>query len=276
MWCRRLAGSWSATRGSRWSSGRPTSRSICSRRGSTWPCGFATCQIRAFGPAGWVSCASSSSARRPTSRRTAVRSIPTISLATNASCAPLRQTTRLGRSASAGGLNPSGSAGIFRTDSTPAIHAAVAQELGLGRTPFWQIRDLVDQGVVEVVLEEFEPADGRACHHRGAPGRARPRPRGAPRSRHGRADRPATCRGRARGRRGGRARPRRRADRRPLAPRRLPDQRRPAHADERPGDRADRARPRALAARRRPALRRPRPQRGQPARRLDAWRSERR
>ena len=34
----------------------------------------------------------------------------------------------------------------------------MAQGLGLGRTPFWQIRDLVDQGVVEVILEEFEPA----------------------------------------------------------------------------------------------------------------------
>jgi DNA-binding transcriptional LysR family regulator len=46
--------------------------------------------------------------------------------------------------------------GRFRTDSAPAIHAAVAQGLGLGRAPFWQIRDLVDQGVVEVVLEEYE------------------------------------------------------------------------------------------------------------------------
>ena len=48
--------------------------------------------------------------------------------------------------------------GHFRSDSTPAIHAAVIQGLGLGRTPLWQIRSLVDQGVLEVVLEEFEPA----------------------------------------------------------------------------------------------------------------------
>jgi len=46
--------------------------------------------------------------------------------------------------------------GRFRTNSAPAVHAAVAQGLGLGRTPLWQIRNLVDQGVVEVVLEEFE------------------------------------------------------------------------------------------------------------------------
>lgn len=47
--------------------------------------------------------------------------------------------------------------GRFRTDSTPAIHAAVAQGLGLGRTPLWQIHELVDKGAVEVILEAFEP-----------------------------------------------------------------------------------------------------------------------
>lgn len=47
--------------------------------------------------------------------------------------------------------------GHFRTDSTPAIHAAVAQGLGLGRTPLWQIREPVEKGAVEVVLAEFEP-----------------------------------------------------------------------------------------------------------------------
>jgi DNA-binding transcriptional LysR family regulator len=46
--------------------------------------------------------------------------------------------------------------GRFRTDSTPAIHAAVVQGFGIGLTPLWQIRELVDQGAVEVVLEEFE------------------------------------------------------------------------------------------------------------------------
>ena len=65
--------------------------------------------------------------------------------------------------------------GHFRTDSTPAIHAAVAQRLGLGRAPFWQIRDLVDQGVVEVVLEEFEPA--RLPIHAGWPATKLPTPK---------------------------------------------------------------------------------------------------
>lgn len=46
--------------------------------------------------------------------------------------------------------------GPLRTDSTPAIHEAVARGLGLGLAPLWQIRGLVEQGVVEVVLEDFE------------------------------------------------------------------------------------------------------------------------
>jgi DNA-binding transcriptional LysR family regulator len=48
--------------------------------------------------------------------------------------------------------------GRMRTDSTAAAHAAVARGLGIGRTPLWQIRDLIDQGSVELVLESFEPA----------------------------------------------------------------------------------------------------------------------
>jgi DNA-binding transcriptional LysR family regulator len=47
--------------------------------------------------------------------------------------------------------------GHFRTDSTPVIHAAVAAGLGIGLSPLWQIRSLIDQGAVEIVLEEFEP-----------------------------------------------------------------------------------------------------------------------
>jgi DNA-binding transcriptional LysR family regulator len=31
----------------------------------------------------------------------------------------------------------------------------VADGLGIGLTPFWQIRELIDQGAVEVVLEKF-------------------------------------------------------------------------------------------------------------------------
>jgi DNA-binding transcriptional LysR family regulator len=46
--------------------------------------------------------------------------------------------------------------GRFRTDSTAAAHAAVAGGLGIGLAPLWQIRGLVDDGVVEVILEDFE------------------------------------------------------------------------------------------------------------------------
>jgi DNA-binding transcriptional LysR family regulator len=48
--------------------------------------------------------------------------------------------------------------GRMRTDSTAASHTAVASGLGIGRTPLWQIHDLVDQGAVELLLENFEPA----------------------------------------------------------------------------------------------------------------------
>lgn len=46
--------------------------------------------------------------------------------------------------------------GRFRTNSTAAMHAAVARGTGLGLAPLWQIRSLIDQGVVEIILEEFE------------------------------------------------------------------------------------------------------------------------
>jgi DNA-binding transcriptional LysR family regulator len=48
--------------------------------------------------------------------------------------------------------------GRLRTDGTAAAHVAVARGLGIGRTPLWQIRNLVDRGAVELVLENFEPA----------------------------------------------------------------------------------------------------------------------
>ena len=48
--------------------------------------------------------------------------------------------------------------GRFRTDSTAAMHVVAARSLGIGRAPFWQIRDLVEQGLVEIVLEPFEAA----------------------------------------------------------------------------------------------------------------------
>lgn len=46
--------------------------------------------------------------------------------------------------------------GRFRTNSTAAMHAAVARGIGLGLAPLWQIRDLVEQGAAEIVLEAFE------------------------------------------------------------------------------------------------------------------------
>ncbi|MBO1908749.1 LysR family transcriptional regulator [Microvirga sp. 3-52] len=47
--------------------------------------------------------------------------------------------------------------GRFRADDTATTYAAVSQGLGIGFTPLWQIRDLVDHGVVELVLVPFEP-----------------------------------------------------------------------------------------------------------------------
>jgi len=46
--------------------------------------------------------------------------------------------------------------GRLRTDSTAATYAAAALGLGLGFTPLWQIRHLVDQGELDVVLADFE------------------------------------------------------------------------------------------------------------------------
>jgi len=46
--------------------------------------------------------------------------------------------------------------GCFRADNTTAVQAAVCHGLGIGYGPFWQIRDLVDRGVLEIVLEDFE------------------------------------------------------------------------------------------------------------------------
>ncbi|MBR1130692.1 LysR family transcriptional regulator [Bradyrhizobium iriomotense] len=46
--------------------------------------------------------------------------------------------------------------GRFHTDNMTAAHAAARHGLGVGYGPFWQIRDLVDQGALEIVLETFE------------------------------------------------------------------------------------------------------------------------
>jgi DNA-binding transcriptional LysR family regulator len=48
--------------------------------------------------------------------------------------------------------------GRFRSDSTASLHGAVASGLGIGLTPLWQIRSLVDEGAVELILENFEGA----------------------------------------------------------------------------------------------------------------------
>ena len=46
--------------------------------------------------------------------------------------------------------------GRFRSNSAAAIRTAASEGNGLARLPLWQIRDLVDQGAVAIVLSEFE------------------------------------------------------------------------------------------------------------------------
>lgn len=46
--------------------------------------------------------------------------------------------------------------GRLRTDSTAATYAAATLGLGLGFTPLWQIRRLVDHGELDVVLTDYE------------------------------------------------------------------------------------------------------------------------
>jgi DNA-binding transcriptional LysR family regulator len=46
--------------------------------------------------------------------------------------------------------------GRFRSNSAAAIRAAAAEGLGVARLPLWQIRDLVEQGALVIVLSEFE------------------------------------------------------------------------------------------------------------------------
>lgn len=47
--------------------------------------------------------------------------------------------------------------GTFRSNTMSALYAAVTAGLGLGYSPLWQIKDLVDTGKVCVVLEALEP-----------------------------------------------------------------------------------------------------------------------
>ena len=48
--------------------------------------------------------------------------------------------------------------GRFSTDDAVSAHEAVAQGMGLGMAPAWQVRDLIASGAVEVILDEFEEA----------------------------------------------------------------------------------------------------------------------
>jgi len=47
--------------------------------------------------------------------------------------------------------------GRFRTSGALAANAAVAQGIGVGNAPLWQVRTLVDRGEVELILTRFEP-----------------------------------------------------------------------------------------------------------------------
>jgi DNA-binding transcriptional LysR family regulator len=46
--------------------------------------------------------------------------------------------------------------GSLRTNSAAVIRTAASEGIGLARLPFWQIRDLIEQKTVEIVLAEFE------------------------------------------------------------------------------------------------------------------------
>ena len=48
--------------------------------------------------------------------------------------------------------------GRLRTDGITAVTAAALLGFGVGMAPHWQIRDLVDEGLLEVILQEFEVA----------------------------------------------------------------------------------------------------------------------
>lgn len=47
--------------------------------------------------------------------------------------------------------------GRFHSDHVAAVNAVVVSGLGVGLAAFWQIRDLLDTGQVELVLPEYEP-----------------------------------------------------------------------------------------------------------------------
>ena len=47
--------------------------------------------------------------------------------------------------------------GRFETDSVAAAIEAVVQGLGVGIAALWQVRDLVDQGKLQLLLTDCEP-----------------------------------------------------------------------------------------------------------------------
>jgi DNA-binding transcriptional LysR family regulator len=48
--------------------------------------------------------------------------------------------------------------GHFRAGSAAAVNEAAVHGLGVGTAPLWQIRSMVDQGSVELLLTRFEPS----------------------------------------------------------------------------------------------------------------------
>jgi DNA-binding transcriptional LysR family regulator len=49
-------------------------------------------------------------------------------------------------------------AGAFRANDAAACNEAVAQGLGAGMAALWQVRRLLDEGRVQLILQDFEPA----------------------------------------------------------------------------------------------------------------------
>lgn len=49
-------------------------------------------------------------------------------------------------------------AGRFRCNDAASANAAVLHSVGIGLTPLWQVRNEIDQGLLEVLLPEHEPS----------------------------------------------------------------------------------------------------------------------
>jgi DNA-binding transcriptional LysR family regulator len=48
-------------------------------------------------------------------------------------------------------------AGAFSANDAAAANEAVACGLGIGMAPLWQLRRMLDDGRVELILQDFEP-----------------------------------------------------------------------------------------------------------------------